>query len=684
MMSKQTAAAEIANHIVGPMKADEFLDTFMPGSQTISPSPDTFAGVTKATREDEMYGPWVSVLTSTCGNKIVHRDTHNDRISDQDGCSFGPDVTTYPHGGPHKIPDKCDLSRAEVLHEFKFDPSVDPFDDESEGFERVTDAAKETLGQITLSAIAHLGMQFRTHVFSVLVFPKYARLLRWDRAGVVVTEKIDLSAKGHMITTFFRRLGDASKSVRGVDDTVNPVSNSRSNIEAIRQALNVTRGVPLFEVKVDGRTFIIAEPTFFSASSVFGRSTRCYRAYHVDGPRRNRVYNFKDTWRIWTPNRLNEYQVLLRLQKAGVWNIPIPMCGDDVTSDKSPDNHRTRTQDYANADWVKTPIELRTFQHFRLVTDVLDLHLEECTTVEAAVTVVRDASIAHEDACKAGYIHRDVSWANIMAKVVDGQLRGILLDWDMCQELDETKLSKDKCDQVPERTGTWYFIAARLIVNEGLPLRQTRLDDIESFFHVLVYLAALFTEHIIGSTEVLTLFFRSYFQELATTGGQETGGRYKISFLRTNGDDLIPKLENVALRTILLFLVSALQERYPTETKNLRTMTVITKPKEDQTLPPMLAEVENNPHWLSENLTKALDDFDDEHWTLHGALVRQKPPRPAGAPPPGHQSMSNRAMRNVTKKGQKYKDGLLRPSVKKVEKQRDGREGHTKKKRRLV
>ncbi|KAH0833486.1 hypothetical protein J3R83DRAFT_12610 [Lanmaoa asiatica] len=59
-----------------------------------------------------------------------------------------------------------------------------------QNFVKKSAAAIEILGQITAYVAAQMSAQFRTHVFSILLMPKKARILRWGREGVVVTEPI--------------------------------------------------------------------------------------------------------------------------------------------------------------------------------------------------------------------------------------------------------------------------------------------------------------------------------------------------------------------------------------------------------------------------------------------------------------------------------------------------------------
>jgi hypothetical protein len=46
------------------------------------------------------------------------------------------------------------------------------------------------LAQITSYVAAQLDLQFCTHIYSVLIGKETARILRWDRTGIIVTEPI--------------------------------------------------------------------------------------------------------------------------------------------------------------------------------------------------------------------------------------------------------------------------------------------------------------------------------------------------------------------------------------------------------------------------------------------------------------------------------------------------------------
>jgi Fungal protein kinase len=113
-----------------------------------------------------------------------------------------------------------------AMGEFKYVANDDPFDDSSSCFERTATQARDTLGQICSYATAHAAAHFRIHLFSLLVFPQYARLLFWDRAGVIVTHQIDLKKHASVLAEFFWRYQHMSRTQRGYDDSIEEISDA--------------------------------------------------------------------------------------------------------------------------------------------------------------------------------------------------------------------------------------------------------------------------------------------------------------------------------------------------------------------------------------------------------------------------------------------------------------------------
>ncbi|KAI0031605.1 hypothetical protein K488DRAFT_36330, partial [Vararia minispora EC-137] len=75
---------------------------------------------------------------------------------------------------------------------------------------------RSTLGQIATYAMNQSWAQPRTHIFSILRFPREARLLRWDHSGVIVSERFAWG-DGEELSDFLWRYVNLTPAQRGHD-----------------------------------------------------------------------------------------------------------------------------------------------------------------------------------------------------------------------------------------------------------------------------------------------------------------------------------------------------------------------------------------------------------------------------------------------------------------------------------
>jgi hypothetical protein len=270
--------------------------------------------------------------------------------------------------------------------EVKFDENDDAFrDDIAESFEHDAEASKDTKGQITSYAVAQLATQFRVHIFTILVCGGYARLLRWDRSGAVVTSAFDYCDR--YLGEFFWRYDQASPTARGMDLSVSVPSETEA--ELARQSLKcaVEQSLAKFAVHhdEDGKIsyYIGGRPTFKANASPTGRATRTFLVYDLEN---KRVVFLKDTWRIDMANVVKEGEIYESLHNAHVSHIAPLLCAGDVPL------HRTRTQDLSTKPWTG-PIErsLRPHHHYRLVLGVVGRDLTSFDSTWEMVNSIRDA-----------------------------------------------------------------------------------------------------------------------------------------------------------------------------------------------------------------------------------------------------------------------------------------------------
>ncbi|KAE9408897.1 hypothetical protein BT96DRAFT_626400 [Gymnopus androsaceus JB14] len=407
-----------------------------------------------------------------------------------------PDMALYETAREPEAP-LCQASQMASVGEFKLDPIDEPFHidaglkkatktkggKKTKPFERETEAAKATRGQLTVYINAIQASQHRTRTFAFYVHRKWCRLLCHSRAGTEVTPLINYT-ESFDLQTFFWRFTHASAECRGVDTTFQPVPSTDMSpkVQDARSALSITSSAPLFKVLVpeippeqasstlseisrtspSDRLLYVSEPFTTNHRFPVGRGPRCFYAYD---PVSCTVRLFKDLRRImgYRPEA-DTYQ---QLHKKETPNILHVVAAGDVDGLL----HRCGGKDGLGRK--------DGFRHYRIILDKLGKPLNQFSSTHELVTAVYDAFITHRHACtKAGILHQDISFGNII--IVGG--RGYLIDWEFGRW--------DRADDssADERTGTWQFLSIRLLENPAT-FHEIR-DDIESFFYVLFWVAA--------------------------------------------------------------------------------------------------------------------------------------------------------------------------------------------------
>ncbi|RDB25897.1 hypothetical protein Hypma_006114 [Hypsizygus marmoreus] len=199
----------------------------------------------------------IKAIASICPNMTVV-DTHNHGAPDFENKTVKPDVCLYN--------EKKYKQQKDGVHNIK-------------GFERTSRAASDTLGQISLYAAAHQAAQYRTHVFSALVFRNYIALLYWDRSGLVATEEIQWDSV--VLPSFFFRLNHATDEERGIDTTINtnPILKygfQTTVLKALGRSTKNDRD-SLLEISINHNKYLAFEPEIYArTSSPIGRATRTF------------------------------------------------------------------------------------------------------------------------------------------------------------------------------------------------------------------------------------------------------------------------------------------------------------------------------------------------------------------------------------------------------------------------
>ncbi|KZT63053.1 hypothetical protein DAEQUDRAFT_734243, partial [Daedalea quercina L-15889] len=403
--------------------------------------------------------------------------------------------------------------------------------------------------------------------FTIFVCREYAWLLRWDRAGLVVSEPFNFLQQPFLLHNFFYRFACMSDVQRGEDSTVvlasaEDATRMRSfdsfKTDYEREAFKATlvdpvRGSwwPVYKILMPEddvispadlkrgeksrrddqdssrkriREFLVSKPHFMS-SSVVGRGTLCHIAYDAS---EKRVVFLKQYWRLDAPTHHPEGEVYLRLHSKKVHHIATPVAAGDVRPGGG-EPQCTRTQEFLPGSPAK-------LIQYRLIVEEVAAPLKKYTDSEELVGVLYQALRAHGQAWKrASVLHRDISANNILIysyRDDHGRLvvKGLLIDWGLCKY-------KEELGQPPSqgsRSGTWQFISAVLLAYPG-DFGHEVWHDIESFIHVLHWMCFRFHKTNL-STRIPALYARV--SKLYDTcdidaNGESTGGMEKMAILES-------------------------------------------------------------------------------------------------------------------------------------------------------
>jgi hypothetical protein len=137
-------------------------------------------------------------------DKLVLVDTYANPDAQWD--NLAPDISLYT---ANNVPDaemKTDFSKMELFIKLKFaetsDPFCDPKDPQAENF-HFENVSQLNCGQLCSYAAAHEGSQFCVHTFTLSIFGRSARFIRWDHSGTTVTRSFDYIKELHILANLF-------------------------------------------------------------------------------------------------------------------------------------------------------------------------------------------------------------------------------------------------------------------------------------------------------------------------------------------------------------------------------------------------------------------------------------------------------------------------------------------------
>ncbi|KAH9928049.1 hypothetical protein B0H21DRAFT_762822 [Amylocystis lapponica] len=481
-----------------------------------------------------------------------------------------------------------DPPRGAACSSHNFLAGLDGFSIDSE---RTQEEAQEILGRHVARVAETCSRQYRTHYFSIMLNGPLARLIRWDRAGAIVTEAFDVHEDPHLLYQFTQRYAYGPDEMRGLDTTIGPAQSDDealflTSITAhVKRQLGVEGEVAESAVlehykpgKVAAVTvnsgddgaqttrLLISRPVLAN-STLFSKATRGYWCVDSAG----HVVFLKDMWRHTKCFRV-EGDVIEALHRAGVRNIPDVVQHGHVPrfpsnqQDSRLDDHTeystltdlqdTLSDKFLDADWVcSDQRKLRPHIHYRLVLGTVGYPLKRFTGTKELLHATFDAFEAMVGAHEAGWLHRDISAGNILLvrEGSTGVRRGYLIDWEMARGVDTNQL---------DQLGTFQFKGHRLLGEDRVT--HTLADDMESMLWVVLYCSLLWLPvHELHPGARWNTIGEMFEARRVSPTGRVVGGHGKIANMRTRRFTNNVEFDNTQLQT---WLTTVMDYHAPLET----------------------------------------------------------------------------------------------------------------------
>ncbi|KAI0809056.1 hypothetical protein BC629DRAFT_1732418 [Irpex lacteus] len=545
--------------IVGEVPPMEII-RFLPEVKDAATPDVDFKAVTEGKgKENDMYKPFAKAIKdSGCCPGFTIRDTSS---TPDVSAKLKPDFGIFKSDVAASDVLYKSLSTMDIVIEIKPESCQDAF------HSLVNDRSaikKEYLSKMTNQSIFHRGqqiqyvsnvmaLQHRSHVFSISIIGHYARLIRWDRAGALVSERFNYhDGENSWLAEFLFRYSKATPEQRGFDCHVQKADKDdialldaavKAHIQEFKYPAHlkiplertVDASYPAYKVHVDpetkddeapeGRDYIICRP-FTEISSLCGRATRGYLAW---GVHEKKLVFFKDTWRAEGEGLFSEAQIYKDLHGLNLDRLksllPTVLVSGDVRLSNKKSLQRTQTQKFADPkyQWFRPTAWLREHIRHRVVQELaLPLHMVRNSKelLQAICNALEAIMLAYHEG---GILHRDISAANIMLSQV---FSGILNDWDHAIRVDP------KRTRHPYRTGTWQFMSIDILMDANKP--HSIHDDVESTFWVFYYIALHFFKLSPDSERPNLDLFDERSQVIAANGEvQHLGGQAKYTAIRT-------------------------------------------------------------------------------------------------------------------------------------------------------
>jgi hypothetical protein len=345
----------------------------------------------------------------------------------------------------------------------------------------------------------------RSFVVGVTVFETSAQIWQFDRSGAIGSEPVDFKSNTPNIEKFLNLMLcflTCNKTLLGFDPTFIEAQDCPPVIRIKTQ--NVDQ-----ELKIDPKHV-------FRASGICGRATTCWKA-HLSGDK-SQQFLIKDSWQPEKHPKEGEMLRIVTEKKVphvARYHHHEDVCMDGKTVDIKSHIRRgaafQKCEKLTNKEMPDDPNVKNEFinrVHRRLILKDVGKPIWTVDSPLHLLEALEGCIIGHQALFAAQYLHRDISINNLMVndQAVDPPYRSFLIDLDMAIHRSENN------DDGHTRIGTKVFMSISLLrgVNP-----HTHVDDLESFFWVLIWICTHYPQDHRNRVTQLTTWNQCMPKELA-------------------------------------------------------------------------------------------------------------------------------------------------------------------------
>ncbi|KAF8587439.1 hypothetical protein K439DRAFT_825968 [Ramaria rubella] len=313
----------------------------------------------------------------------------------------------------------------------------------------------------------------RRYAFGLTISQHTLTVYMFDRSGVLSSPSLDYHAEPEQFCAIITGLASHDGVRLGFDTSI--FENAQNTIVRTREVVNNRRSK-----NVD--YFLIALP--YHATDLVGRATICFAAKDISSDVR---YLIKDYWvsDSESEGKESEASLIAHAYRQGVSKgIPQIHFSEEVHVKESKGRLRLDSVVNNRQDYSGNLKANRV--HTRLIMTPFGKPFEQFSNRRELLLAYCDALQAHHNLYKvAGILHRDIKPGNIVINPDgDESNRGILIDFDHA-----IRVADQSAYSMKRKIGTHLFMSRNAL--EGIK-PQTYLDDLESFYYVLVYISLLY------------------------------------------------------------------------------------------------------------------------------------------------------------------------------------------------